>query len=302
MGKVVTETEVIERIKAVHGDTYGFNNFKYTRMHDHTFLTCKKHGDFKITPNKAIIGRGCRDCADEAKAVLFRRPLKDFIRDARRAHGNQYIYRGFVEIVNNNTPVTMFCRACKKPVKQRINEHLQGKHHSRCVNVKKRPITKKNYNSEMKSAQARNSKNMEEWKYTEDWDEKTLLDGSYAAFVYQFIFEDGSHYIGVKQLYQRVKTYKKIKEDSKENNWRNYSSSSKIVNQKIADGENYTRTILWAFPTMDEALLVETSLILSEGLKHGSLNLAVMHKCKLPNAEGKKRIYGILQQLWEWLN
>ncbi len=141
-----------------------------------------------------------------------------------------------------------------------------------------------------------------EWKYTDDWSEKEMLDGNYCGFVYMFQFEDGSNYIGSKQLYKRVKDVKKIKDSSTENDWREYTSSSKIVNQKIIEGEQYSKTILWAFPTMREVLLVETILILNEGLKPTNINLAVMHKARLPNAKDKKRLLLIVQELFSYLN
>jgi len=140
------------------------------------------------------------------------------------------------------------------------------------------------------------------WQYTEDWSEKEMMDGQYCGFVYNFQFEDGSNYIGAKQLYKGVKNYRKIKDSSTENDWREYSSSSKIVNQKILEGERYTKTILWAFPTMREVLLVETILIINECLKAQNLNLAVMSKVRFPGAKDKKRLIGIVQQLLSYLN
>ncbi|EOY5725089.1 TPA: hypothetical protein ACOEER_000520 [Enterobacter ludwigii] len=143
---------------------------------------------------------------------------------------------------------------------------------------------------------------MEAWQYNEDWSEEELTNGSYVGFVYLFQFEDNTSYIGSKQMYKRVKDIKKLKDSSIENGWREYSSSSKIVNSKIQEGLNFTRTILWAFPSMKETLFVETALIINEGLKTGNLNLAVMHKARLPSGKDAVRIRGILQSLYEILN
>ncbi|HIE9883256.1 hypothetical protein EKO03_22605 [Enterobacter quasiroggenkampii] len=143
---------------------------------------------------------------------------------------------------------------------------------------------------------------MEAWQYNEDWSEKELTNGSYVGFVYLFQFEDNTSYIGSKQMYKRIKDIKKLKDNSIENGWREYSSSSKIVNSKIEEGVNYTRTILWAFPSMKETLFVETALIINEGLKTGNLNLAVMHKARLPSGKDAVRIRRILQSLYEILN
>lgn len=140
------------------------------------------------------------------------------------------------------------------------------------------------------------------WKYTEGWDEETLLDGCYCGFVYMIEFEDSSVYYGSKQLYKRVKDKKKIKPDSVENGWRDYTSSSNLVNSKIANGENYRKTILYAFPTMRETLLVESILITNQLLKPNCINLAMMNKIRSPNAEMKSKLLGIVQELLSYLN
>lgn len=140
-----------------------------------------------------------------------------------------------------------------------------------------------------------------EWEFTEDWDKRILTNGDYVGFVYLFQFEDGSTYIGSKQMYKRVKEVKKLKGDSVSNNWGNYTSSSKIVNQKIEDGEQYRKVILYAFPTMRETLLVESILILHEMLKPNCLNLAMVTKIRVPKAKDKKSLLGIVQELLEML-
>lgn len=140
-----------------------------------------------------------------------------------------------------------------------------------------------------------------EWEFTEDWDKHTLTNGDYVGFVYQFQFEDGSTYIGSKQMYKRVKEVKKLKVDSVSNNWENYTSSSKIVNQKIEDGDQYRKVILYAFSTMRETLLVESILILHEMLKPNCLNLAMVTKIRAPNTKDKKSLLGIVQELLEML-
>ncbi|HFF9491281.1 hypothetical protein PTR91_00685 [Serratia bockelmannii] len=143
---------------------------------------------------------------------------------------------------------------------------------------------------------------MPEWNYADDWSEEDLLNGNYCGFVYIFQFEDGTSYVGSKQIYKRVKSANKIRDNSVENGWRDYTSSSNVVNRLIDEGMQYTRTILWAFPTMSETLLVETILISTEGLKANNLNLSIMHKSRLPTGDNKKRLRGIVQEILGWLN
>ncbi|HDS8977252.1 TPA: hypothetical protein QHR34_004095 [Raoultella ornithinolytica] len=137
-----------------------------------------------------------------------------------------------------------------------------------------------------------------EWKYTDDWCEKDMLDGSHCGYVYMFHFiESNEVYIGSKQLWKCVKDIKKLKIDSKENGWREYTSSSKTVNDKIANGEEYTKIILWCFPTMRETLLVESILIMHHILDGNCLNKAVLNKLRAPSQSEKKRLKDIITSI-----
>ena len=142
-----------------------------------------------------------------------------------------------------------------------------------------------------------------EWCYSEGWSEAELLDGNYCGFVYMFEFpETGQVYYGMKQIYKGVKTYKKIKPTSKENGWREYTSSSKVVNRMIEEGMEYKKTILWGFATMADTSYIETAIIVTEGLKPNIINLAVMQKCRLPTGDSKIKLRGVLQEILSWLN
>jgi hypothetical protein len=99
-----------------------------------------------------------------------------------------------------------------------------------------------------------------------------------------------------------VKDVKKLKIDSVENNWRDYTSSSNLVNSKIANGEKYSKTILYVSITMRETLLVESILITNQLLKPNCINLAMMNKIRSPNAEMKSKLLGIVQELLSYLN
>ncbi|MDQ6441585.1 hypothetical protein [Klebsiella quasipneumoniae] len=139
-----------------------------------------------------------------------------------------------------------------------------------------------------------------EWQYTDDWCQEDMLDGSHCGFVYMFYFTDSDElYVGSKQLWKGVKDIKKLKIDSKENGWREYTSSSKTVNEKIANGEEYTKTILWCFPTMRETLLVESILIMHHILDGNCLNKAVLNKLRAPSYSEKKRLKGIISNILE---
>lgn len=139
-----------------------------------------------------------------------------------------------------------------------------------------------------------------EWQYSPDWCEEDMLDGSHCGYVYMFYFTKSYEiYIGSKQLWKGVKDIKNLTIDSKENGWRDYTSSSKTVNDKIANGEEYTKTILWCFPTMKETLLVESIMIMHHILDGNCINKAVLNKLRAPSYSEKKRLKGIVSSILE---
>lgn len=133
-----------------------------------------------------------------------------------------------------------------------------------------------------------------------EWNVEDINSGQYAAFVYLITFDNGDFYIGVKSIYKGIKDIKKLKDSTKESNWRTYTSSSKSVNQMIDDGLEYNKYLLWCFPTTNQAALVEATLIGLFGSKPNCVNKAVMVKARIPNDNGET--FRIIQQLIEELN
>ncbi|KMV59872.1 hypothetical protein ACM21_05195 [Escherichia coli] len=119
----------------------------------------------------------------------------------------------------------------------------------------------------------------------EVWNIKDVDSGNYAAFVYLIQFDNGSWYIGMKQIYQGVKDIKKLKSSTKQSNWKDYTSSSRTVNALIDAGEDYKKYVLWCFPTANQASIVETALIATSGLLPHNLNKAILAKARLPASD-----------------
>lgn len=134
------------------------------------------------------------------------------------------------------------------------------------------------------------AKVIESWDmfYPEDWNIDEVCD--YAGFVYLIQFPDsGTYYIGVKQVYKGIKDYSKLKSTSIESDWKRYSSSSKIVKEMIEAGERHIKSILWCFKTIQEAILVESTLIGVFGTDYNNLNKAIMVKTRLKKDYGEQR-------------
>lgn len=143
-----------------------------------------------------------------------------------------------------------------------------------------------------------------EWEiYDPDtWDIKDIDSGQYAAFVYLMQLDNGTWYIGMKQIYKGVKDIKKLKTSTKQSNWKEYNSSSKTVNSLIEAGEDYRKYILWCFPTANQASIVETALIATTGLLPNNLNKAILTKARLPASDTEAlKLFNIIKVLIEAL-
>ncbi|MDI3365979.1 MULTISPECIES: hypothetical protein [Pantoea] len=131
---------------------------------------------------------------------------------------------------------------------------------------------------------------IENWNmfYPYEWNIDEVCN--YAGFVYLIQFPDsGTYYIGVKQVYKGIKDFSKLKSTSIESDWKRYCSSSKTVKEMIESGEKYRKSILWCFKTIQEAMLVESTLIGVFGTDHSNINKAIMVKTRLKKDYDEQR-------------
>ena len=63
-----TEQFIIES-KAIFGDKFDYSKTKYVRGIDKVIITCKKHGDFSVTPGNHLQKKDCPKCALEKRSI-----------------------------------------------------------------------------------------------------------------------------------------------------------------------------------------------------------------------------------------
>lgn len=130
--------------------------------------------------------------------------------------------------------------------------------------------------------------------YPDEFSTEDVMD--YAAFVYLIQFpESGEYYVGVKQVWKGVKNYTEVKESSSESNWITYTSSSRKVQNYIAEGQKYSKQILWCFKSLQEASVLETALIAVLGTDWNCLNKAIMVKTRMKKDNGDQ--FRVLQRI-----
>jgi hypothetical protein len=108
---MLTTAEFIEKAKRIHGDKYDYSLSVYLGAHEKLTVICPLHGSFQITPGShANRGSGgCKVCRYERVGNAKRKPLEEFVAQAKLVHGNRYDYSLIKGYVNNKEKVPVIC-------------------------------------------------------------------------------------------------------------------------------------------------------------------------------------------------
>lgn len=108
MKKKITNQELIERFKRIHGNKYNYSRVNYISMHTKVCIICPIHGEFWQTPHNHLKGQNCPKCANIVRGNSFRDTQEEFIKRAKSVHGDKYDYSR-VNYINNRTKVCIIC-------------------------------------------------------------------------------------------------------------------------------------------------------------------------------------------------
>lgn len=121
MNKLTTE-QFIERAKKVHGDRYDYSKVEYVNNQTKVCIICPDHGEFWQRPNNHLQGYGCPLDGDRKPKSIF--TTEDFIREAKKIHGDKYDYSKSV-YKGRHKPITIICKKHGEFV-QEAGCHLTG--------------------------------------------------------------------------------------------------------------------------------------------------------------------------------
>lgn len=117
--KLDTE-EFVRRAKAVYGDEFDYSKVKYVNRRTKVEIICKKCGNpFFQAPDAFLAGHGCNRCAPNARITL-----DDFVKRARKVHGDAYDYSK-VRFENSTDNITIICPK-HGAFEQNVRVHLLG--------------------------------------------------------------------------------------------------------------------------------------------------------------------------------
>lgn len=131
MSKKLTQNEVIERFRQVHGDKYDYSKVVYVGMNEKVIIICPEHGEFLQTPAKHINRKqGCPKCKFTKLSKLFSSNTEEFVQKASLVHSNRYTYDR-TEYVQSRQKVIVTCPKHGDFLVTPDN-HLRGKGCPRC--------------------------------------------------------------------------------------------------------------------------------------------------------------------------
>lgn len=77
----------IKKIMELYGDKYVLEDVEYVNNRTPISIGCRKHGNFFITPNHLLYGRGCPKCSKN-----YHYNTKEVINEFKKIHGDKYSY------------------------------------------------------------------------------------------------------------------------------------------------------------------------------------------------------------------
>lgn len=139
MRKKLDTELLIKRFKEKHGDKYDYSKIEYIDQQSKVCIICPIHGEFWQTPNNHLNGRGCPICKNEKTSKRCRSTNDEFIRKARKIHGNKYDYSK----VNYNRNENKVCIICPEHGEfwQTPHKHLSGHGCQECGKRRKKITT-----------------------------------------------------------------------------------------------------------------------------------------------------------------
>lgn len=90
--KSSNSSDFIKKARKIHGKQYDYSKVNYKGSHDKITIICNIHGEFSQTATDHLVGRGCRECGIQKAANNRRLTKEEFIKRAKKVHGNKYNY------------------------------------------------------------------------------------------------------------------------------------------------------------------------------------------------------------------
>lgn len=114
LNRRLTTEEFVKRANIVNGNKYTYEKAVYITNTTPIIVTCPRHGDWVTRPanhisNNKKVSSGCPKCAAEKTSMRCTKSKEQFLKEAKRIHGNKYLYNKS-EYNKTDIPITITCR------------------------------------------------------------------------------------------------------------------------------------------------------------------------------------------------
>lgn len=92
----------IKQATEIHSGKYDYSKVKYIKSREKVCVICPEHGEFWISPNNHLLGKGCPKCAGKHLSK------KELIKKYNLIHGDKYDYSKF-EYINAHYKSIVIC-------------------------------------------------------------------------------------------------------------------------------------------------------------------------------------------------
>ena len=126
------KNEFISKSNTIHENTYDYSKTKYEDAISKVIVICKKHGEFNVSPNNHLRGKGCPACGIESSRLAKLKSFDDYQPEFIKLYGDKYDYSSVVW-EGGSKLITVIC---KKHGKFHILPclHKIGKECQKCSN------------------------------------------------------------------------------------------------------------------------------------------------------------------------
>ena len=92
----------------VHNNKYDYSKSDYINAATKLIVICNTHGEFTITPNNHLRGKGCPGCGIEHCIKLKLKPFEEYYTEFIKLYGNKYDYSSVIW-KGASTRITVVC-------------------------------------------------------------------------------------------------------------------------------------------------------------------------------------------------
>lgn len=101
--------EFIEKAHRIHENKYSYSRTEYVNAATKVTITCTLHGDFNVTPNNHLRGKGCPTCGRIISKNARLNPFDEYLRQFKLLYGDKYDYSN-VKWKGSSIPISVVCK------------------------------------------------------------------------------------------------------------------------------------------------------------------------------------------------